>query len=65
MEDEGIPTTRKSKVDGLIRQLRVSSLDPGARDKTNRFLWTVLSLVLLLTKMNTSITKLKMLVFGK
>ena len=46
-------------------QLRVSSLDSGARDKIKRFLRTVLLLVLLLAKMNTSITKLKMLVFGK
>ena len=33
MEDESIPTTSKSEVEGLIRQLRESSLDPAAKDK--------------------------------
>jgi hypothetical protein len=65
MEDESIPTTSRSEVEGLIRQPRASSLDPAARDKIERLLRTVLSLVLLLEKKNTSITKLKNLIFGK
>ena len=65
MEDESIPTTSKSEVEGLIRQLRESSLDPAAKDKIERLLRTVLSLVQLLEKKNTSITKLKKLIFGK
>jgi hypothetical protein len=65
MDDESIPTTSKSEIEGLIRQIRVSSLDPAAMDKIERPLRTVLSLVLLLKKKNTSITKLKKLIFGK
>ena len=65
MDDESIPTTSKSEIEGLIRQIRVSSLDPAAMDKIERPLRTVLSLVLLLEKKNTSITKLKKLIFGK
>ena len=65
MDDESIPTTSKSEIEGLIRQIRASSLDPAARDKIERLLRTVLSLVLLLEKKNTSITKLKKLIFGK
>jgi len=65
MEDESIITTRKSEVEGLIRQIRASSLHPAARDKIERLLRTFLSLVLLLEMKNTSITKLKKLIFGK
>ena len=65
MEDESIPTTSRSEVEGLIRQLRASSLDPAAKDKIERLLRTILSMVLLLEKKNTSITKLKKLIFGK
>ena len=65
MDDESIPTTSKSEIEGLIRQIRASSLDPAAKDKIERLLRTVLSLVLLLEKKNTSITKLKKLIFGK
>ena len=65
MEDESIPTTSKSEVEGLIRQIRASSLDPAARDKIERLLRTVLLLVTLLEKKNTSITRLKKLIFGK
>ena len=38
MEDESIPTTSRSEVEGLIRQLRASSLDPAAKDKIERLL---------------------------
>jgi len=65
MEDESIPTTSKLEIEGLIRQICASSLDPAAKDKIERMLRTVLSLVLLLKKKNTSITKLKKLIFGK
>ena len=65
MEDESIPTTSRSEVEGLIRQLRASSLDPAAKDKIERLLRTILSMVLLLEKKNRSITKLKKLIFGK
>ena len=65
MEDESIPTTSRSEVEGLIRQLRASSLDPAAKDKIERLLRTILSMVLLLEKKNPSITKLKKLIFGK
>ena len=65
LEDEDLPSTSRSEVEGLIRQIRASSLDPAAKDKIERLLRTVLSLVLLLEKKNTSITKLKNLIFGK
>jgi len=65
MEDESIPTTSRSEVEGLIRQLCASSLDPAAKDKIERLLRTILSMVLLLEKKNTSVTKLKKLIFGK
>ena len=65
MEDESIPTTSRSEVEGLIRQLRASSLDPAAKDKIERLLRTILSMVLLLEKKNTSIAKLKKLIIGK
>ena len=65
LEDEDLPSTSRSEVEGLIRQIRASSLDPAAKDKIERLLRTVLSLVLLLEKKNTSITKLKKLIFGK
>jgi hypothetical protein len=48
MEDESIPTTSKSEIEGLISQICASSLDPAAKDKIERRLRTVLSLVLLL-----------------
>jgi hypothetical protein len=65
MEDESIPTTSKSEIEGLIRQLSATSLDLAAKDKIKRLLRTILSLALLLKKKNTSITKLKKLIFGK
>ena len=65
MEENEIPSTSRSEVEGLIRQIRQTNLDPSAKDKIERLLRTILMMVNLLEKKNTSITKLKKLIFGK
>ena len=65
MEENEIPSTSRSEVEGLIRQIRQSNIDPAAKDKIERLLRTILMLVNLLEKKNSSITKLKKLIFGK
>ena len=65
MEENEIPSTSRSEVEGLIRQIRQTNLDPSAKDKIERLLRTILMIVNLLEKKNTSITKLKKLIFGK
>lgn len=65
MEEIGIPSTSRSEVEGLIRQIRQSNIDPAAKDKIERLLRTILMWVNLLEKKKSSITKLKKLIFGK
>jgi hypothetical protein len=65
MEENEIPSTSRSEVEGLIRQIRQTNLDPFVKDKIERLLRTILMVVNLLEKKNISITKLKTLIFGK
>ena len=65
MEENEIQSTSRAEVEELIRQIRQSSLDPSVKDKIERLLQTILMMVSLLEKKNTSITKLKKLIFGK
>jgi hypothetical protein len=47
------------------KQIRGTNLDPRAKEKVERLLRTVLSLVELLQRKNTSIKKLREMIFGK
>lgn len=62
---EEIPRTNAAEIENLIEQIRGTNLDSGAKDKIERLLRTVLSLVELLQRKNTSIKKLRELIFGK
>lgn len=62
---EEIPRTNPAEIENLIEQIRGTNLEPGAKDKIERMLRTVLSLVELLQRKNTSIKKLRELIFGK
>jgi len=62
---EEIPRTNPAEIEKLIEQIRGTNLDPGAKDKIERLLRTVLSLLELLQRKNTSIKKLRELIFGK
>lgn len=62
---EEIPRTNPAEIENLIEQIRGTNLDSGAKDKIERLLRTVLSLVELLRRKNTSIKKLRELIFGK
>jgi transposase len=59
-----IPQTTPAEVENLIKQLRATNLDPGSKDKIERLLRTVLTLVELLQRRNTSIKKLREMIFG-
>lgn len=65
MEENEIPSTSRSEVEGLIRQIRKTNLDPAAKNKIERLLRTVLMMVNLLEKKNATLTKLQKLIFGK
>jgi len=62
---EEIPRTNPAEIENLIEQIQGANLDAGAKDKIERLLRTVLSLVELLQRKNTSIKKLRELIFGK
>src|SRR5215211_1300767 len=62
---EEIPRTNPAEIEKLIEQIRGTNLDQGAKDKIERLLRTVLSLLELLQRKNTSIKKLRELIFGK
>jgi transposase len=62
---EEIPRTNPAEIENLIEQIRGTNLDPGAKDKIERLLRTILSLLELLQRKNTSIKKLRELIFGK
>jgi transposase len=63
-EDE-TPRTNPAEIENLIEQIRGTNLDPRAKEKVERLLRTVLSLVELLQRKNTSIKKLRQMIFGK
>lgn len=62
---EEIPKTNPAEIEKLIEQIRATNLEPGAKDKIERLLRTVLALVELLQRKNTSIKKLQQMIFGK
>ena len=62
-EDE-TPRTNPAEIESLIEQIRGTNLDPRAKDKVERLLRTVLTLVELLQRKNTSIKKLREMIFG-
>jgi transposase len=63
-EDE-TPRTNPAEIENLIEQIRRTNLEPGAKEKIERLLRTVLTLVELLQRKNTSIKKLRQMIFGK
>src|SRR4030095_2083771 len=63
-EDE-TPRTNSAEIENLIEQIRGTNLEPGAKEKVERLLRTVLALVELLQRKNTSIKKLRQMIFGK
>jgi transposase len=62
---EEIPRTNPAEVENLIQQIRGTNLEPGVKDKIERLLRTILILVELLQRKNTSIKKLRDMIFGK
>jgi hypothetical protein len=63
-EDE-TPRTNPAEIESLIEQRRAANLDPRAKEKIERLLRTILTLVELLQRKNTSIKKLREMIFGK
>jgi hypothetical protein len=59
------PRTNPAEIESLIEQIRGTNLDPQAKDKIQRLLRTVLTLLELLQRKNTSIKKLREMIFGK
>jgi len=57
--------TNPAEMESLIEQIRGANLDPRAKEKIERLLRTVLTLVELLQRKNTSIKKLREMIFGK
>lgn len=62
---EEIPRTTPTEIEHLIQQVRDTNLDQGSKDKIERLLRTVLTLVELLQRRNTSIKKLREMIFGR
>lgn len=62
---EEIPRTTPTEIEHLIQQVRNTNLDQGSKDKIERLLRTVLTLVELLQRRNTSIKKLREMIFGR
>src|SRR5262245_61017350 len=60
-EDEA-PHTNSAEIENLIEQIRRTNLEPGSKDKIERLLRTVLTLVELLQRKNTSIKKLRQMI---
>ncbi len=60
-----IPRTTPGEIENLIQQIRAANLDPGSKDKIERLLRTVMKLVEMLERRNTSIKKLRDLIFGR
>jgi hypothetical protein len=59
------PRTNPAEIENLIEQIRGTNLEPGTKEKVERLLRTVLTLVELLQRKNTSIKKLREMIFGK
>jgi len=53
------PRTNPAEIESLIEQIRGTNLEPGAKEKVERLLRTVLTLVELLGRRNISIKKLR------
>lgn len=62
---EEIPKTNPTEIEKLIEQIRGTNLEPSAKEKIERLLRTILILVELLQRKNTSIKKLQEMIFGK
>jgi transposase len=62
---EEIPKTNPAEIEKLIEQIRATNLEPGAKEKIERLLRTVMALLELLQRKNTSIKKLRQMIFGK
>jgi transposase len=62
---EELPKTNPAEIEKLIEQIRGTNLEPSVKDKIERLLRTILILVELLQRKNTSIKKLRELIFGK
>jgi hypothetical protein len=62
---EEIPRTSPAEIESLIEQIGATNLEPGTKAKIERLLRTVLMLVELLQRRNTSIRKLREMIFGK
>jgi hypothetical protein len=60
-----VPRTTPAEIENLIEQIRGANLEPGSKDKIERLLRTVLTLVELLQRRNTSIKKLREMIFGR
>jgi hypothetical protein len=56
---EEIPKTNPAEIEKLIEQIRGTNLEPGSKEKIERLLRTVMVLVELLQRKNTSIKKLQ------
>jgi hypothetical protein len=56
-KDDETPRTNPAEIESLIEQIRGTNLDPRAKDKIERLLRTVRTLVELLQRKNTSINK--------
>ena len=59
------PRTNPAEIENLIEQIRGTNLEPSAKEKVERLLRTILTLVELLQRKNTSIKKLRKMIFGK
>jgi hypothetical protein len=59
------PRSDPAEIENLIEQIRGTNLDPRTKEKVERPLRTVLTLVDLLQRKNTSIKKLREMIFGK
>lgn len=62
---ENIPRTTPAEIEHLIEQVRGANLEPASKDKIERLLRTVLTLVELLGRRNTSIKRLREMIFGR
>ena len=60
-----IPRTTPAEIENLIQQIRSANLEQGSKDKIERLLRTVMTLVELLQRRNTSIKKLREMIFGR
>jgi len=62
---EKIPKTNRAEIEILIERVKQNQLEPGDVELIERLLRTVVSLVELLQRKNTSIKKLREMIFGK